>query len=238
MSWTRRRAALAFLAFSGVAPLLSASAALGEEDVDDGLPNLFISPHGEPFRGAAGAPYPVVDWFRGANKKADGKLDHDEFVADAERFFKRLDLNGDGVLSHYEIQVYEQKLVPEITTTTIRVGQGRARLWLAQYSPSSVGSAPIDPSGDKPIEPHKPNTGPDYSGEGASPYGFFEEPEPVMTADFNVNGIITKDNFLKVADMHFTTLDADQKGFLVLKALPETRMEKLLDTIRHRRRRS
>jgi hypothetical protein len=55
-----------------------------------------------------------------------------------------------------------------------------------------------------------------------------------MAADFNVTGVITKDNFLKVADMHFQTLDQDQRGFLTLKTLPETAVEKILDRYRRR----
>ena len=31
------------------------------------LPNVFISPAGEPFRAPAGAPYPVAAWFVRAN---------------------------------------------------------------------------------------------------------------------------------------------------------------------------
>jgi hypothetical protein len=50
-----------------------------------------------------------------------------------------------------------------------------------------------------------------------------------MTADLNVNGLILRDNFLKVADMHFTALDASSKGYLTLAGLPKTAVEKLLE---------
>lgn len=251
MSWTRRRSALALILASGALPLLGASPLLAaphgrprDDDDDDerGIPNMFISPCGEPFRAAAGAPYPVVEWFRQANKKGDGKLDHGEFVADADAFFKRLDINGDGALSPYEIRVYEKTMVPEILGGTVTVGQNAvARLWLAQYQQPGggphAGAQPIDPSGDKEIAPPKPK-GLDESGAGASPYGFFEEPEPIMTADFNVNGLILRDNFLKVADMHFTALDEAQKGYLTLAALPKTAVEKLLEKSHRISRRS
>jgi hypothetical protein len=220
---------------SAASPLLAAPRGHPRDEDDDeerGIPNLFISPHGEPFRGASGTPYPVVEWFHQANKKGDGKLDHDEFVADAAAFFKRLDINGDGALSPYEVRIYEKTMVPEILGGTVSVGMNDgARLWLAQYqSPSAGINQPIDPAGDHPDETAPPHPkGLDESGAGASPYGFFQEPEPIMTADFNVNGLILRDNFLKVADMHFTALDEEQKGYLTLNSLPKTTVEKLLE---------
>jgi len=252
MSWIRRRSALAMILASGAVPLVGASPLFAaprarprddDDDEERGIPNLFISPCGEPFRAATGAPYPVADWFRQANKKGDGKLDHAEFLADADAFFKRLDINGDGALSPYEVRLYEKTMVPEILGGTVTVGQnGGARLWLAQYGGPGgggphAGTQPIDPSGDKDLTPPKPK-GLDESGVGAAPYGFFQEPEPIMTADFNVNGLILKDNFLKVADMHFTQLDEAQKGYLALATLPKTAVEKLLEKSHRISRRS
>jgi hypothetical protein len=116
------------------------------------------------------------------------------------------------------------------------------RLWLAQYpgqSPLAGANQSIDPAGDHPDETAPPHPKAlDESGTGASPYSFFQEPEPIMTADFNVNGLILRDNFLKVADMHFTDLDETSKGYLTLAGLPKTTVEKLLEKSRKISRRS
>jgi len=245
---TNRRSALAFLMFSGALPLLSASGVLAsprrsdDDEAIQNIPNMFISPCGEPFRAQPGAPYPVVDWFNQADANHDGKLDKDEFRADADRFFKQLDINGDGALSRSEILVYERKWVPEILGGNVTVGQyGGARLWLAQYAGGpgngvSGMSPPINPNGDKPIQTKPKAPVLDESGAGASPYSFFDEPEPIMTADFNVNGLILRDNFLKVADMHFDALDSDQKGYLTLNSLPQTAVERIFDRAHGKRR--
>ena len=246
-----RRSALAFLILTPLLPASLAHAAKpkrSDDDDDDtrGIPNLFISPCGEPFRADDGAPYPIVDWFKQADANGDEKVDRDEFKADADRFFKKLDLNGDGALSRSEISAYEHRWVPEILGGTVGVGLNDAapRLWLAQYSGGggpggalSGVNASINPQGDKPMATPKGPEGLSEKGVGAAPYSFFEEPEPILTADLNVNGLILRDNFLKVADMHFDALDPDGRGYLTLKTLPQTQVEKLLNQS-HRRKSS
>jgi len=224
-----RRSLLALITAGATWPALVGAASRSDDDDDEGgIPNLFISPCGEPFRAAYGAPYPKVDWFKGANKAGDGKLTHAEFIADAERFFKRLDINGDGVLSHFEILVYEHKLVPEILGGTLSVGMlGVPHVWLAQYGGRDA--PPIDPSGQDRLDTaHPAPKGFSEGAVGAAPYSFFEEPEPILTADFNVTGVILKDNYLRVADTHFQDLDGDGRGYLTLDGLPMTLVEKML----------
>jgi len=199
----------------------------------DGL-NVFISPHGQPFRAPKGAPYPIDLWFKQADTNGDGKIDHAEFVADAAAFFKILDQNHDGVLSQAEVAYYERRICPEILGLDYEVGaltpgRGRpaahdgAQLWLAQFSSNPLENVPtrqVDPN----VEPlGKPRTDKiDETKQGASPFSLFDEPEPVATADFDFNGKITRANFLRLADMHFSTLDHDGVGYLVLSKMPKT----------------
>ena len=197
-------------------------------DPDD-WPNVFISPMGKPFRARMGAPYPVVDWFRQADKDGDGKLDHAEFIADAAAFFEVLDLNHDGVLSSYEVAVYEHNVAPEILGFNVPVsdlrggprlpGHDGARLWLAQISQPQVGLE----------QPHEATADTETIPEGAAPFSLLETPEPLTAADVDFSGVIVKANFLKLADRRFNTLDHDQDGYLTLAKLPKTFVQKKLE---------
>jgi hypothetical protein len=223
MLLTRRQAGSAFFSLLGLSAFVPTSAICALDDNID-YPNVFISPHGKPFRAKAAAPYPVADWFREADKNGDGKLDHAEFLADAEAFFTVLDLNKDGRLTRVEILVYEHNIAPEVLGGRVDVGErDGAHLWLAQ----SVGTG-MDDSLVMPPTPPDGKQGLDESGQGAAPYSLFEEPEPIMTADFNVDSVILKRNFLQVADMHFTALDTANAGFITLGKLHKTPVQKVL----------
>ncbi|HEY5071879.1 MAG TPA: EF-hand domain-containing protein [Caulobacteraceae bacterium] len=225
MNMTRRQSLAWMSLFVATAPLLSrAVAAAAGDDDEDSIPNVFISPCGQPFRAKVGQPYPVAAWFKQADTNGDGKLDRNEFVADAAAFFKILDLNHDGFLSPPEVASYERRIAPEILGRRVSVSRRSplferdgARLWLAQIDRPGE----IDPGGNLPNAPHKPK-GLDESSQGASPYSLFDEPEPVMAADLDFTGIIRQSNFLKLADAHFTTLDRAEQGFLTLAGLPMT----------------
>ena len=156
---------------------------------DEAAPNVFISPHGRPYRAPARAPYPVVDWFKAADRNGDGKLDRDEFVADAAAFFAFLDQRGDGELDAQEVAYYEHRIAPEVLGMRVTVyadgrmrvtpgaagaGPGQPRLWLAQYgqygqnperngAPGPDEGGPWGQDGQGPNGPVGPGTG--YHGD-------------------------------------------------------------------------
>ncbi|HEV2365947.1 MAG TPA: hypothetical protein VGS12_17290 [Caulobacteraceae bacterium] len=255
MRLSRRQLGLGFLAAAPFGLPVPARA----ENLND-IPNVFISPCGKPFRAKTGAPYPVADWFHQANTSKTGKLTRVEFVADAGAFFKLLDRNGDGFLSPPEVAIYEHLICPEVLGLRVLLDASAAepqpRLWWAQYSPYGPDSGAgggygqqygggvyegdpmgtVDPSGETAPNSTDQPKHLDESGEGASPYSFFDEPEPVMAADLDFTGLISRANFLKVADTHFTTLDHDNVGWLRLETLPETPVEKRINRILAKRR--
>jgi hypothetical protein len=211
MITTRRRFVRLVSGSLAVAGLVRGFPAIARGD-DDGPPNVFFSPHGRPFRAPAGAAYPVADWFSEADRNGDGKLDREEFAADAAAFFDVLDLNGDGALDADEIAIYEQRIAPEVLGVRVtvyadgrsRAGPGGARLWLAQYGQmegpiSQNGHDTSDVIPGRPAHGGDPNQGavlpqdvqPNSPGRGnadpeltgAAPYSLIAEPEPVTASD-------------------------------------------------------
>ncbi|HEY5107054.1 MAG TPA: hypothetical protein VII73_09840 [Caulobacteraceae bacterium] len=231
---SRRQAGTILIAAAAGLAAPARVAARGDED-DEGPPNVFISPCGEPFRAATDAPYAVALWFKQADANADGRVDHGEFIADAERFFAKLDIHKQGALGAYDIAVYERRIAPEVLGGHYQVGAigHRGLKWLAQADRPGE----IDPGGSVPPEA-TPRKDLDETGVGASPYSFFDEPEPVTAADLDLVGYITKANFLKLAEMHFTTLDSGGQGYLTLAKLPKTQVQKQREALRPKHHRA
>jgi hypothetical protein len=182
--------------------------------------NLFISPCGEPFTALKTEPYPIVKWFNGADANHDGKLDIDEMRADAQRFFKLLDVNGDGTIESQEVTYYEYRVVPEILGppgAALETGIVRVSLQTPdQVSPIS----PVEPGSDPIVKEHL-NTN-----QGAVPFSLFREPEPVRSADRNFDYRISLQEFLAHSDRHFHALDPANRGYLTLADLPKTDAER------------
>ena len=74
----------------------------------------FLSPMGEPFFGRRVGEDGLVVWFAGADADHDGSLTADEMAADAERFFKVLDVDQDGEIGPDEIERYETQIAPQV----------------------------------------------------------------------------------------------------------------------------
>ncbi|HEY3888665.1 MAG TPA: EF-hand domain-containing protein [Caulobacteraceae bacterium] len=183
-------------------------------------PSLFISPSGQPFRAAAGQPYPVAVWFARADKNGDGRVDRAEFRADAEAFFRILDANHDGVIDPFEMQAYENQVVPEILGA-FRVPEGGL---------GSVGEPPGLSSGHRGarrglfgLGPRPPDDPDAVSvASGAAPFELIPDPEPLAAADLALDGHITLAEFMTVTDRRFDRLDKKGLGYLTLADLPKT----------------
>jgi hypothetical protein len=206
-----------------------------------GFTQLFISPCGEPYRGRPGDPYPVALWFKQADLNHDGVVDRAEFRADHAGFFDALDGDGDGVLDGPEMAFYERTVVPDVLGP---LAPGAGRVGLA--SPDGWGEPVLirvqeipTPEGSHPGE----RPGVHYGGDGArglpgedlgaqrpkrrellgaAAFGLLAEAEPVRAADTNLDGRVTKAEFLAAADRRFKLLDKRGDGRLTLDELPMT----------------
>lgn len=204
-----------------LAVLMTMAAAAAAQAAGQGPTNLFISPCGEPFTGPASAPYPIVAWFAKADANHDGRLDAPEFRADCERFFGVLDRNKDGVIDGGEVSIYEHYYVPEILSAGL-ADAGGMLIRIALQAPEI---SPIDPGGGQgdspPEQRQRLNTN-----QGAVQFSLFPAPEPVRSADRNLDGRVTLKEFLAQADRRFMTLDVSGRGYLLLAELPQTPAEK------------
>lgn len=187
---------------------------------------LFISPLGQPFRAGPGEPYPSALWFQTANTSHDGRLTRTQFRADAEAFFHNLDLNHDGVIDASEINAYEHA-VPEIIEG-FRPAQGGAPGGGDQSSNSGghhgrhggggMGGGGGHGGGGSRAQSQPADTKP----QGAAWFSFLSIPEPVASADRNLDGKVTLDEFMQTADARFDELDTDHAGYLNFDKLPKT----------------
>lgn len=174
----------------------------GDDDDGDGPPRpraqLFISPAGQPFRAPAGQPYPVAVWFAQADANHDGRLTRDEFRADADLWFKALDVDGDGQVSMPEVTRWEEELVPEITRSGLGMRGASGR-------PTAA----------------KRNTL-DTRLQGAAAYSLINEPHPIRGADSDFSFGVSRAEWRVASDRRFALLDVDGDGALLLTDLKAT----------------
>lgn len=200
---------------------------------------LFVSPFGEAFRSTPDQPWPVADWFLGADEDLDGIMTYDEFAADGLRWFAHLDTDRSGRLDQAELADYETALRafagpvrgpegagrPE--SGPAQGGPGRARLSLAP--PQSRGGGRGGPPGGG----GRPRSGPQGYGTVADA-GFFGLPQPVKAADVNVDQRVTAEEWATMTRRWFLQLDTDQDGKLTLAALPKTPLQRRFEAAARR----
>ena len=186
-------------------------------------PNLFISPHGEPFRAERGAPRPIGAWFAKADRNHDGAIDPAEFRADAADFFARLDADANGTLDGFEIVAYETRIAPEIlpdhgaTRPSSEAERDDGPILLEGrrrgFDPRLLGGGGVNPWG-------------------ASAFGLLADAQPISSADFDQSRSVSRAEFQRAADERFAALDRPREGpaagrltLQALQQLPAPRLE-------------
>lgn len=183
-----RRAALVGTVILGAAALGACGG--GRDRAERGPPPPPISPNGEPLlAGAAGTSCEAAlgQWFDAADLNHDGALDAAEFLADAMRWFAVMDLNHDGAVTPDELTTLRLKLMPPA-------------------APPARGSAE---------ERAERGGRGGFLGFGeSSPRRSNERPDPVMSADVNLDNRVTAEEFRAQAERVFAGLDRNHDGRL------------------------
>ena len=172
-------------------------------------PQLFISPMGEPFRPNGDNDNPVKRWFDEADRDHDGKLTIGEMMLDGDRFFATLDKDHSGELLPDEVYAYEQDVAPEI------------RLYQRRPEPDRVAGG--ERSQERPRAQRRRPGGLGSDGAtGAGRYGLLNIPNPVASADDDINRAVSAKEFRAAAAERFRDLDPNQSKELSLAQLPST----------------
>ncbi len=193
---------------------------------------LFVSPFGEVFTAAPGGTWPVGDWFRGADANLDGAVAYEEFAADGRRWFDHLDADRDGRLGQAELWAYEASL------RELGGGMGAGGAGKGARGPgtrlqgpaqgASLGLAPPQTGGGSNIRRQRGPRGPRGYGIVAEA-GFFNLPQPVKSADVNIDQRVTAEEWAAATQRWFLALDTDRDGRLTLATLPRTPLQRRLE---------
>jgi hypothetical protein len=209
----------------GEPPPPEAAASAGPERERPISAQIFFSPAGEPFRSRPSEAYPVELWFAGADADRDGALTLAEFKADSNRFFKVLDVNGDGRVDGFENGDYETKVAPEIQP---RIGGLAAQDVMTRKE--RLGGGP-DPSmrarGGRFVVPTPRLRRNEPFRKGAGGFGLLDEAQPVRAADTNLDFRVSQEEWDKATARRFGQLDLNKDGRLDRAELPLTPVQVL-----------
>jgi hypothetical protein len=199
----------------------------------------FFSPMGEPFRTEPGEKLPEELWFEGADKNGDGKITRAEFLADAGRWFRILDVNHNGEIGPEEIEHYEEDIAPEVSGGGFdeespkgdggggkhkrggggggggHGGGGEERGRHGYGADDSGGESSDDSSSDD-----QPKPAYNSNNIGAARFSYLDIPEPVASADTDFNRGVSPSEFVAAANQRFDTLDVNHDGVLTREELP------------------
>ncbi|MDB5738770.1 MAG: hypothetical protein JWO65_2438 [Sphingomonas bacterium] len=176
---------------------------------------VHISPMGAPFR-SDGFTDPAAAWFAQADANHDGRLTLAEFAADADRFFATLDTDHDGEIDPQEVIVYESQVAPEIRL--YKLGTGEPRILSKAERKAAKRAAKERANYDMAY--------------GAGRFAALNIPEPVASADLDINRGVSRAEFATVAASRFGLLDSTNRGYLTLDMLPRSPAQQEIDACR------
>jgi hypothetical protein len=174
---------------------------------------VYVAPMGEPFR-TNGVRDPMKLWFDHADGDHDARLTPAELSADADRFFATIDTDHDGELDPQEVSAYELDVAPEI-----KLYQPDAGFFRRPQRGKEQRQARRDARSRA-----------DYAAAyGAGQWASLNIPEPVASADLDINRGVSRPEFAEVAARRFAILDTGARGYLTYDALPRSPAQQRID---------
>jgi hypothetical protein len=174
----------------------------------------YIAPMGQPFR-TDGMTDPAALWFAQADADHDGRLTLPEFLADADRFFTVLDRDASGEIDPEEMSFYENKVAPEIKL--YQPGQDK-RPRTGQQKHEAKAAARRRADYEAPY--------------GAGIWASLNIPQPIVSADLDLNRGVSRSELATVATRRFPLLDTADRGYLTFDTLPRSPAQKDIDACR------
>jgi len=175
---------------------------------------VYIAPMGEPIR-TDGRTDPMAVWFAQADADHDGRLTLAELQADADRFFTTLDVDRSGEIDPQEMADYENKVAPEIKL----------------YQPDQ------DPRAHNRQQKHDAKQAAKQRSDYEAPYGAglyatLNIPQPIVSADLDLNRGVSRAELATVAANRFPALDTTGRGYLTYDTLAKSPAQKAIDGCR------
>jgi len=179
-------------AIVGVGALALLLAACGGNPREfEGPPPVPVSPSGEPLIGhepsQAGCEAAQATWLAATDTNRDGVVDRAEFMADAQRWFDVVDENKDGTITPDELTQLRLRLIPPAQRAIETRAENDRQRMLARR-------------GRRDLE----------SGRASAT----DRPDPVMSADVNLDNRVTQEEFQAQAVRTFASLDRNRDGHL------------------------
>ena len=174
----------------------------------------YIAPMGQPFR-TDGQTDPMKAWFTAADADHDGRLTLAEFLADADRYFTVLDRDHSGEIDPEEMSFYENTLAPEIKLYQ-RGQDKRPRTGKQKHEAKAAARRRAD-----------------YEAPyGAGIWASLNIPQPIVSADLDLNRGVSRAELAAVASRRFPLLDPTGRGTLTYDTLPRSPAQKDIDACR------
>ena len=188
-----------------------------------GPPPPTFSPNGEPLlppQWPDKCEDALDSWFDRMDPGHTGGITHAVLLADAERQYKLMDLRHDGKVTAEELSKYRLKMMGGHYLSVSTPGE-QARLGRGSDEEARPGDRLEDAADDdKPRHGHKDDRPVDAFAALVS-----DQPDPVMSADADLDGSVTWDEFRALVAQNFADFDKDHKG-MITKSEVETICER------------